>query len=195
MPLERYPVPKLDQLPAMGHSPSMNQPGDHGDDALLVEAFQFRAALVHYFRRKHADTTELEDLAQEVFVRIAGRQSTERVANVGAYVFQTAASVLSDRHRRRTVRHADDHIAFDSARHDEADLDASRIVEGRQDLRAVIALLHALPERTRTIFLLRRLDGQPYADIAVQMGLSVSAVEKHMLRATRHLLSFKPEVW
>ncbi|WP_161989030.1 RNA polymerase sigma factor [Sphingomonas glacialis] len=171
----------------------MNQLGDHGDEVLLRAAFQFRAALIHYFRRKHADPNELEDLAQEVFVRIAARRSAEPVANVGAYVFQTAASVLGDRHRRRVVRHAEDHVAFDSARHAEFDIDASRIVEARQDLRAAVDLLGMLPERTRIVFELRRFDGHPYADIAIKLGISVSAVEKHMLRATRRLLSFAQE--
>jgi len=190
----RLAVPQLDPAGRMGHLLLMNRLGDHDDDGLLREIFGFRAALVHYFRRKNADTNELEDLAQEVFVRIAARQSTEPVANVGAYVFQTAASVLGDRYRRRTVRHAEDHVAFDSERHGEADVDASRILEGRQDLRAVVELLCALPERTRIVFALRRLEGHSYADIARQLGISVSAVEKHMLRATRHLLSFAQEV-
>jgi RNA polymerase sigma factor (sigma-70 family) len=46
-----------------------------------------------------------------------------------------------------------------------------------------------LPERTRTVFVLRRLEGQSYREISLRLGLSVSAVEKHMLRAVRHLLA------
>jgi RNA polymerase sigma factor (sigma-70 family) len=193
MPSGRSPIPKLDPVHAIGHLSLVNQLGDHGDDVLLREVSHFRAALVHYFRRKHADPNELEDLAQEVFVRIARRRSAEPVVNIGAYVFQTAASVLGDRHRRRVVRHAEDHVVFDSTRHAEIDIDASRIVQARQDLRAVIDLLDMLPERTRIVFELRRLEGHPYTDIADQLGISVSAVEKHMLRATRRLLSLAQE--
>jgi RNA polymerase sigma-70 factor (ECF subfamily) len=46
-----------------------------------------------------------------------------------------------------------------------------------------------LPARTRDVFVLRRLEGLPYNEIAKRLGLSVSAVEKHMLRATRHLVA------
>ena len=56
-------------------------------------------------------------------------------------------------------------------------------LEAGNDLRHVEAALRALPERTRQIFLLNRIHGRKYADIAKAMGLSQSAVEKHMMRA------------
>ncbi len=47
----------------------------------------------------------------------------------------------------------------------------------------VEAALRGLPERTRRIFLLNRIHGRTYAEIAQAMQLSQSAVEKHMMRA------------
>jgi RNA polymerase sigma-70 factor (ECF subfamily) len=46
-----------------------------------------------------------------------------------------------------------------------------------------------MPERTRAIFLLKRLDGLRHQAIATQLGISVSAVEKHMVRAIEHLMA------
>ena len=152
-------------------------------DARLIE---FRPALARYFRRRLRNASDVDDFVQEVFVRIAARRGGA-VDNVGGYVFQTAASVLADGHRRRTVRHADAQVPFDSDRHSEADFDAGRIVEGREALRTVASALTTLPETTRTIFLMRRLDGQTYKDIASNFGISVSAVEKRMVRAVAQL--------
>ena len=56
-------------------------------------------------------------------------------------------------------------------------------LEAGNDLRQVEAALRRLPERTRHIFLLNRIHGRTYADIANVMGVSQSAVEKHMMRA------------
>ncbi|NWD87899.1 RNA polymerase sigma factor, partial [Pseudomonas sp. K5002] len=56
-------------------------------------------------------------------------------------------------------------------------------LEAGNDLRHVEAALRSLPERTRQIFLLNRIHGRKYAEIAKAMGLSQSAVEKHMMRA------------
>jgi len=43
-------------------------------------------------------------------------------------------------------------------------------------------------ERSRVVFVLRRLEGLKYRDIAAQLNISVSAVEKHMERAIAHLM-------
>lgn len=60
-------------------------------------------------------------------------------------------------------------------------LDAA--LEAGSDLRRVEAALRGLPERTRHIFLLNRIHGQTYGQIARSMALSQSSVEKHMMRA------------
>ena len=160
-----------------------------GERAAVPEAAAYRPALIQYFRRKTRDPTEIEDLVQDVFLRIAARRSGDAVENMAAYVFQTAASVLADRHRRRTVRHADDHVEFDTEHHGSIDFDALRILEARQSLQNAVTALQSLPERTRTIFVLRRLEGHAYREIADRFGISVSAVEKHMVRAVQHLAS------
>jgi RNA polymerase sigma-70 factor (ECF subfamily) len=154
---------------------------------LAEEAGAFRKPLTTYFARRVRDRSEVEDLVQEVFARIVARSSSEPVAHVGGYVFQTASSVLSDRSRRRAVRQADAHIAFDADQHDQVDTDAIRAFEARQDLRQVTSALLQLPERTRTIFILHRLEGRRYREIGEQLGISISAVEKHMARAVLHL--------
>lgn len=155
--------------------------------ALAREAQPLRHALARYFGRRIQDGAEVEDLVQEVFARIVGRNSERPVENLASYVYQTAASVLADRARRRSVRRASAHVAFDAERDGGLDIDPERILCGRQDLDAAIAALLSLPERTRTIFILHRIEGLRSRDVAAQLGISVSAVEKHMMRAIRHL--------
>jgi RNA polymerase sigma-70 factor (ECF subfamily) len=157
--------------------------------ALMSDTTAYRPALVMYFRRKIRDQNEIEDLVQDVFLRIAARRGTGDIENMAGYIFQTAASVLADRHRRRVVRQAEAHVEFDTDRHGSTDFDAARILESRQSLATAAAALQMLPERTREIFILRRLEGHAYRDIASQLGISVSAVEKHMVRAVQHLVS------
>jgi RNA polymerase sigma-70 factor (ECF subfamily) len=163
--------------------------GDDRFDGRVVaqEAEPLRAPLTRYFRRRVKDPAEVEDLVQEVFARIVARRDIGPIANLGGYVFQTASSVLADQARRRAARRAEAHVVFDPDRHANTDFDAGRIVVGRDDLRRATDALRALPERTRTIFLLHRLDGRRYRDIATELGISVSAVEKHMVRAIQHL--------
>ncbi len=44
-----------------------------------------------------------------------------------------------------------------------------------------------MPERTRTIFRRFRIDGQQQSVIAAELGISVSAIEKHLARAYKEI--------
>lgn len=159
------------------------------NDAFTLQAAAMRSPLLAYFRRRVREASDVEDLVQEVFLRLTVRGTPDHLDGASGYIFQTAASVLADRHRRRTVRHADDHVLLDPETHGETDFDPHRITVGRQALCAAAAALLTMPERTRTIFLLKRLEGLRHQAIAIQLGISVSAVEKHVVRAMEHLMA------
>jgi RNA polymerase sigma factor (sigma-70 family) len=169
----RYGVPDRKNSPA--------------NDARGLALEALRDPLIGYFRRRVAEQDDVQDLVQEVFLRLSTRGGEDGIENLRGYVFQVAASVLADRGRRRTVRKHDAHIEFDPDRGGGAELGPDRIVAGREALKAVMAAVAQMPDRTRTVFILRRLEGMAYRDIAAQLGVSVSAVEKHMLRATERL--------
>jgi RNA polymerase sigma factor (sigma-70 family) len=57
------------------------------------------------------------------------------------------------------------------------------VVAAEQCLAKMCGVLEVLGKRTREIFFMHRFDGFTYAQIARRVGLSVSAVEKHVARA------------
>lgn len=156
---------------------------------LARRAEPVRQWLTGYFRRRVRDDAEVQDLVQEVFARVVARDSGTPIEHLDGYLVKTAASVVADRARQRTARRADGHIGFDPDLHGSVDFDPERVLSGKQELDAAAAALLGLPERTRTIFILRRLEGYRYREIADHMGISVSAVEKHLVRALHHLSS------
>ncbi len=163
-------------------------------DAFARQAAAMRGPLAAYFRRRVRNASEVDDLVQEVFLRLTVRGTPDDTAHASAYIFQTAVSVLADRHRRRTVRCAEEHVALDPELNGEQNFDPARIYAGKQALNAAAAALMTMPERTRTIFLLRRIDGLRHQAIATQLGVSVSAVEKHMVRAVEHLMAYAGDI-
>lgn len=155
--------------------------------ALAREAEPLRRSLTRFFQRRVRQGADVEDLVQEVFTRIVARDSTRPVEHLAGYVFQTAANVLADRGRQRLARHADTHIEFDPEQHGRNEIDPERILSGKDRLRVANAALLSLPERTRTIFILHRLEGYRHREIAEQLGITVSAVEKQIIKAVQHL--------
>ena len=159
---------------------------------LTEEAGPVRSWLTRYFRRRVRNDAEVEDMVQDVFTRMVARDSTEPIQHLGGYIHRTASSVMTDWVRSRASRAAGLHVAFDAEAHGEEPIDPARLLGAKQDLQAVILVLLQLPERTRTVFILRRLEGRRFQDIATDLGISVSAVEKHMVRAI-HQLSLEME--
>ncbi|WP_374471682.1 RNA polymerase sigma factor [Phenylobacterium sp.] len=186
-------VPACDPRPGEGAAARGRAPGGMTGPAVAEQARPLRRALARYFASRIPDGAEVDDLVQEVFARLAARDSEAPIAHLSAFVFQLAANVLADRGRRRFARHADAHVPFEPERHAEPDIDPHRILAARQDLEAATRALLQLPERTRTIFLLHRLEGRRAKEIAAQLGISVSAVEKHMMRALQHLSAMRTE--
>lgn len=165
--------------------------GDSRSKASHALSRQFRDArgkLLGWIRRRIPDPVEAEDLLQDTFLRVTQRDTSEEVAHFEGYLYRTAESVLADRYRRRSVRRMDAHIALEPDDHQAEDADALRALLAREKLRAVSASLMALPERTRAVFVLRRLEGLRYGEIAARLKVSLSTVEKDMARAIDHLL-------
>lgn len=158
-------------------------------DHAAVEALSrdLRPALLRYFERRGVAAPDAEDAAQEVFARLSRREGVAAIERLDAYLFETAANVATDYHRRGTVRRAAAHEVYDDAVHALEEFSPERIHSGREELAVLLTGLRELPERTRNVFLLARLENMKQAEIARRLGLSVSGVEKHLARAVAKL--------
>lgn len=147
---------------------------------------RFRPGLMVFFLRRLGNHAEAEDMIQEVFMRLATMDAT-RVQSPEAYIFRMAVNLLRDRSRREKVRftHRAESIAADEAGIDL--LDPLRVVAGRESLDDLATALRELPERTRDIFILYRLENVDKRDIAQAFDISLSTLERHLTRAMAHI--------
>lgn len=150
-------------------------------------AAEFRSALIRYFMHRVLDPEEAEDLAHDVLVRLFRRGAIHDIGALRYYVFETAHSVFIDWTRRNKVRARRAHQPIDEDIPDPAVFACDRVLQSKEEVRRVTASLLQLPERTRTIFILRRLEGMKHGEIATSLGVSLSTVEKHVHRAAAHL--------
>jgi len=157
-------------------------------DDFEPRAAAFRSALIRYFRRRVAEPEEAEDLAHDVLVRLFCRGGIADIKALQHYVYETAHSVFIDWTRRNKVRARRAHQELNDDIPDPAVFACDRILLSKEEVRRVNASLQQLPERTREIFFLRRLEGMKHGEIATSLGVSLSTVEKHVHRAATHLL-------
>jgi RNA polymerase sigma-70 factor (ECF subfamily) len=123
------------------------------------------------------------DVAQDVYVRLRQRIGDEAIDHPRAYVFRTARSALIDHHRHGSHRQ---HASLD----DEGagavcspEREPQTVLEQRERLAHVRAAIQGLPPKCRAVFIMHRTTGLSQQEIAARFGISVSTVEKHILRA------------
>lgn len=147
----------------------------------------YRPALVSFFVRRVHSTSEAEDLTQEVFMRLADAD-LNTIERPEAYLFTVASNLIRDRSRRQRVQ---TNIKNEYAQQPGLGvefLDPHRVAEGQDMLRELYAALAELPERTRRIFILYRIENVEKKTIAAGLGISENAIEKHIRRAMGFLI-------
>ena len=155
---------------------------------------RFRRPLLAYFLRRVPDRSAAEDLTQEVFSRLVRHPDQHNGASIEAYVFKVASTVLADWGRSQASRLSKSHTGLPE-RLDFLPLPQSlveertpeRVLLARATLKLIENALGELSERTRDIFLLSRMERMGHRDIAAKFGVSVSAVEKHVIKAVSHI--------
>ncbi len=147
--------------------------------ATLVQIFAAeRSRLVRLIGRIVGCRATAEDLAQDAFLRLWDRRDGCEDAG---YLFRTARNIAIDHLRAQRVR--DRHAEAAAAEPPAGGVTPDDTASAREELELLHDTLSALPERVQRVFLLNRLDGLSYNDIAVELGVSVSTVEKDMIRA------------
>ncbi len=138
-------------------------------------------------RRRHLPI-ETDDIVQESYAILAGLASVDHIQNPRAYLFTTANSlVLRELRRARVVsiRAVDDLDAL-GAISDTPSPEAE--AASRQELAQLAQAMNKLPKQCREAFKLRKIEGYSQREIAEQMGVAESTVEKHVAKAIRLLM-------
>lgn len=148
---------------------------------------RYRDVVRRYFFKRVNNHAEAEDLTQDLLVRLAQRLAQNPIENPEAFLFTTAANLLKDRGRRqRTASRFLTEMSASRSENFEA-LSPERVLVSKQSLRAILEAQNELDQRVRDVFILHRLEGMKYADIAKLYGLSVSSIEKDIIKALAHL--------
>ncbi|MGE0668835.1 MAG: RNA polymerase sigma factor [Sphingomonadales bacterium] len=130
---------------------------------------------------------QAEDLLQAALLRLEEYKTRATVQNPEGFVLRAARNIAIDDHRRAQVRNESATAVTDMPNlPDDRPLQCEQLA-AYQRLRLVKEGIATLSPRTREAFLLHRLDGLKYREVASRLGISVSAVEKHIARAVLHL--------
>jgi RNA polymerase sigma-70 factor (ECF subfamily) len=168
-------------------------PGE-GDEDLLVRTYLARRAnLVRFFAGRTGSAAAAEDLAQELYLKLAGRPEGPEADNPVALLYRIALNLMLDRARgeaRSAARDADWrglHRTVVAGQEIAEEPAADEALASRDRLRRLVEAVAGLPPQMRRAFTLHKLEGLSQAETARAMGLSVKSVEKHVSAALKAL--------
>lgn len=146
--------------------------------------------LVVWLRRRLGCAHNAQDLAQDTFVRVLRRpDALDQLREPRAWLTTVAHGLVVDHVRRQQLEraYADAIAAFPEP---ELPSPETRLLI-LEALARIDALLDGLNPKARRAFLLSRLEGLSYPEIAKQLGVSLSSVEKYMATSLRHCLHWR----
>jgi len=157
------------------------------DSSVRVIYDKHNADLRAFVARKLNGSGDAEDVTQEVWLRLVRHEKLNGDEPSFGFLCTIASNVIIDRYRKGQVRQTDAHFPLDEdavaspAQSPEYDL---RSKEGVEVIRGAF---RSLNEKSRQAMILHRFRGLTYEKIGKEMGISISMVRKHIVRALHHI--------
>lgn len=126
---------------------------------------------------------DVEDVVSEVLTRAYSSDNWRRMDQGRALVFQIARNLMVDAARRHAIVSIDFMADLEALHLDDGQPGPEAAVAARDELRRLQKVLDSLPPQPRRVFLMRRVQDLSPQEIAVELRLSVSTVEKHLAKA------------
>jgi RNA polymerase sigma-70 factor (ECF subfamily) len=169
---------------------------DQEDDEFRAFFDAHRPGLLRYLTMRLGNAHDAEDVLQEAIMRFLGARQTQDIDNPYAFLVRICSAQAVDRIRQNTSRGrrerqwSDAYYRSQSTEGEMGSATASqdREFSARADIEAVVAALGDLSETVRRAFILHRFDGLTHGEVAERLGLSRSTVEKHIIKAGRHVM-------
>ena len=146
---------------------------------------EYYAQLCRDVNKLLRDESLSEDLVQEVFIKVWEKKNHVEVDDRFIFYlkrscYHAALKFLSSKSYRLETE-TDTNVST-------TDKTDDQMLATRLDIKIKSAIAN-LPEKTQLVFTLSRYEELSYKEIALQMGLSIKAIEKHMGKALKLLKS------
>lgn len=144
---------------------------------------RYRSSLKRFIGRFMRTPPDIEDIAQEAFLRAYAVERKRPIEQPKSFLFRIAKHVALSELARKS-RQITDYIedSVDSTVIHTVS-SAEEEISARQTLGLHCEAVAELPPQCRQVYLLRKVHGLSHKEISEQLGIAVSTVEKHLIKA------------
>jgi RNA polymerase sigma factor (sigma-70 family) len=162
----------------------VNQHKPNGFSAISLSFLENNTLLKKFLTRFLSQRQDIEDVVQETYLRAYKAEKDTDIEQPKAFLFRVAKNLALNELKKKS-RQVTDYIEDCDARvvlHNTDSLESE--VEARQHLGLYCEAIATLPEQRRRVCLLRKVHGLRHKEIAERLSITVSSVEKHLLKGT-----------
>ncbi len=157
--------------------------------------FEHNVFLKRFLSRFLCRQQDIEDVVQEAYLKAySAEQERGNIEQPKAFLFSIAKNIALNELNRKSRQITD---FLDDCQKEFADTEQTTELEqevsAEQSLGLYCEAVATLPEKTRQIYLLRKVHGLAHKEIAEQMNISLSSVEKHLRVGLLHCRSSMSE--
>ena len=164
------------------------------DQGLFAALEECRAELRRFLVARTGNEAEADDVLSELWIKVRSSHPGP-VSNPKSYLFKIANNLVLDRFReaRRRERRESAWTAEQHASHSsttevpDPDSGAEHHLIEQDEVEQLAKAIAELPAGAQRVLRLHKLDGLSHGEVADRLGISKSAVEKHMAVAMTHL--------
>jgi len=149
----------------------------------IQEAFtRHQGALKRFISRFLPNSYDIEDVSQETFLRAYTTEKTREIEQPKSFLFRIAKHVALTQLTQKSRQITDYLEDFDES---EVLLTEDTVEDeliARETLGIHCEAVAGLPPQCRRVYLMRKVYGMSHKEIAGQLGIAVSTVEKHLIK-------------
>ena len=159
-----------------------------GDEWSYEQAYiSCREKVFYYFLKKTRSEEDARDLLQTTFLKLwQYRKSLNEDYSLDQHLFNIAYTVFVDAVRKQRKAQQIDHELKETP----TEAPAPGMLEQKELDSRLHRLLEQLPDERQKAFILHRLEGYSYKEVASHLSISVKAVYNHIARAVKHLKKY-----
>lgn len=155
------------------------------NQAIINVLLEHETALRQFVAKRVGCIDIASDILQKITEKLLNQSKVLQIENKRAYLYKAASNEVIDYYRSEERRDyyelqsAQVHLEYD-------DRTADKVLAASQELHLLEQALSELPLLTQKIFMLYRVDGVKQKEIAEQLGLNLSTIEKRLATAMKH---------
>ena len=157
----------------------------------VLSSSEFKVLFDEYFKPiknfiyyKVGDVGMAEDLAQDAFIKLWENRDSIKKSTVKSYLYTIANNTTINQLKRNQLRYKFQNQLKISTEHENPEFQMMK----KEYEAKLNEALSKIPLGSREVFLMNRIEGLKYREIAERLGLSVKAIEKRISKAI-HILN------